>query len=251
MTASHSTPTFDVFQSDSLNNSNSKSTDSQVRWRVRLVHIDFYLNFGASVKSSSGTTSSRTDKSPVIRIFGSSDQGQKVCLHIHQVYPYFYIPFPFSGEKPQYSALDSYLTGLTIEWNKRLGLLLVKNDIDSNDQSPQNNTMQDRKVNHEIHIRQVLLVKGIPYYGFHPGYQLYLKVYVINPFAYNRIVDTFHSGSLLGHRVQTFHSHLSFPLQFMMDFNLYGMDTIELSQVRFRGASIELPVKRNIMFKIK
>lgn len=40
---------------------------------------------------------------PIIRIFGDSSLGQKVCTIVHQVYPYFFIEYlgnldPSSGE---------------------------------------------------------------------------------------------------------------------------------------------------------
>jgi DNA polymerase zeta len=42
---------------------------------------------------------------PVLRIFGDSSLGQKACVHIHQVWPYFYVEYPGSlnpdsGEHP-------------------------------------------------------------------------------------------------------------------------------------------------------
>ena len=30
---------------------------------------------------------------PVIRIYGPSSMGEKTCLHVHQVYPYFFIEY--------------------------------------------------------------------------------------------------------------------------------------------------------------
>src|SRR6266702_7756133 len=43
-------------------------------------------------------------KVPVLSIYGSSSLGQKCCLHIHRVYPYFFVEYtgkmnPGSGER--------------------------------------------------------------------------------------------------------------------------------------------------------
>ena len=32
-------------------------------------------------------------KVPVLRIYGESSVGKKTCLHVHQVYPYFFIEY--------------------------------------------------------------------------------------------------------------------------------------------------------------
>ena len=31
---------------------------------------------------------------PVIRIYGASSTGEKACVHVHQVYPYFFVEYP-------------------------------------------------------------------------------------------------------------------------------------------------------------
>lgn len=31
---------------------------------------------------------------PMIRIYGASSTGEKACVHVHQVYPYFFIEYP-------------------------------------------------------------------------------------------------------------------------------------------------------------
>jgi len=33
------------------------------------------------------------ERAPVLRIYGTSSTGAKACVHIHQVYPYFYIEY--------------------------------------------------------------------------------------------------------------------------------------------------------------
>lgn len=30
---------------------------------------------------------------PVLRIYGPSENGKKTCVHIHQVYPYFFVEY--------------------------------------------------------------------------------------------------------------------------------------------------------------
>lgn len=31
---------------------------------------------------------------PVVRIYGASSTGEKACVHVHQVYPYFFVEYP-------------------------------------------------------------------------------------------------------------------------------------------------------------
>lgn len=42
---------------------------------------------------------------PVIRIFGESSEGCNACVHVHQVYPYFYVDYHGSMD-PEYSTHD-------------------------------------------------------------------------------------------------------------------------------------------------
>ena len=53
---------------------------------VRIVCLDHYLATpGLLDRSYSPFTTKKLSKVPVIRVFGSTVAGQKVCVHIHQV----------------------------------------------------------------------------------------------------------------------------------------------------------------------
>jgi DNA polymerase zeta len=55
---------------------------------VRIVNTDHYMAKPGPLDRSYSPFSKKLSKVPVIRIFGSTLAGQKVCLHIHQVRNY-------------------------------------------------------------------------------------------------------------------------------------------------------------------
>lgn len=77
-------------------------------------------------------------------------------------------------------------------------------------------------------IRAIVLVKGIHFYGFHTSYTPFLKILVADPTYVTRIVAILQSGSVMGTRFRVFESHLSYILQFLCDFGLYGCGEIEI-----------------------
>jgi DNA polymerase zeta len=65
---------------------------------VRITQIDYSLD------SPDVLDYTNLLKVPVLRIYGASSVGKKCCLHIHQVYPYFFVEYtgkmnPGSGER--------------------------------------------------------------------------------------------------------------------------------------------------------
>jgi DNA polymerase zeta len=55
--------------------------------RVRLDNIDYALARPGPLDDST------LPRVPVIRIYGLSSGGQRACLHVHQVYPYFFVDY--------------------------------------------------------------------------------------------------------------------------------------------------------------
>ncbi len=85
------------------------------------------------------------------------------------------------------------------------------------------------------YVRAMILVKGIPFYGFNSGYSPFLKIHIVDPALVSRAVAIMQSGSVMGTPFHTFESHLSYVLQFLCDFGLYGCGWIQLEDVWQRG----------------
>src|SRR6266540_3718180 len=88
-------------------------------------------------------------------------------------------------------------------------------------------------------IRAIVLVKGIDFYGFHTSYTPFLKILIADPAHVNRIATILQSGSVMSARFRVYESHLSYILQFLCDFGLYGCGIIEVEDALGRCADTE------------
>lgn len=62
-----------------------------------------------------------------------------------------------------------------------------------------------------------------PFYGYHKSEHQYLKIYMYNPAFIKRAANLFQNGAILGRINQPHESHVPYILQFLIDYNLYGM----------------------------
>ncbi|CAG9136705.1 unnamed protein product [Plutella xylostella] len=147
---------------------------------------------------------------PVLRIFGSAPDGHKACLHVHGVFPYFYVPCPDPNPQPQ------FLYQMAASLDKALNIAL-KQATSANQ-----------------HVYKISLVKGLPFYGFHDKDHLFLKIFLYNPGLIKQAVDLCANGAILGQPFQPYEAHLNFTMQFFIDFNLFGMSNVDLQSVSFR-----------------
>ncbi|KAG0345473.1 DNA polymerase zeta [Podila humilis] len=155
-------------------------------------------------------------KVPVVRIFGANGAGQKCCVHIHQAYPYFYIPYEGSLESAK---LHSYIQQLGVSLNHAAAITF--------------NAPQDLR--RSQYVAAITPVKGIPFYGYYVGYSYFLKIYLFNPDFESRIVELMRSGAIMATHFQPFEAHVPFKLQFFIDYNLYGMGWLELEDALLRN----------------
>jgi DNA polymerase zeta len=193
-------------------------------FRVRLNCLDHYQNAPGPLDPplwgpSRDTPTQRNNlpQVPVIRVFGATETGQKVCMHIHGAFPYLYIPYTESMDK---NAVDAYIKTLRHSIDHALALSYRRNPYDN----PRNS----------IFVAHISLVKGVPFFGYNVGYNYFLKIYLLNPMHMTRFNDLLQQGAILRKVFQPFEAHLQYLLQWMCDFNLYGCAYIECAKPRFR-----------------
>ncbi|KDQ63750.1 hypothetical protein JAAARDRAFT_53942 [Jaapia argillacea MUCL 33604] len=178
--------------------------------RVRINQIDHILVQPGPLDNSS------LPRVPVIRIYGASSVGQKTCLNVHQVYPYVFVEY---NGKINPESVNRYIAKLSHSLNHAIAISMRRNPHSPGSQF----------------IRAVLLVKGVHFYGFHTGYSPFLKILFADPTFVNRTVTILQSGTVMQTRFRVYESHLTYILQFMCDFGLYGCGWIDLGEVWRRG----------------
>ncbi|KAG1474804.1 hypothetical protein G6F56_000124 [Rhizopus delemar] len=92
---------------------------------------------------------------------------------------------------------------------------------------------QTNTTENQQHIAAIVLVKAIPFYGYHTDYATYLKIYLIDP-AEKQVMVNLLQSQALGVHYQPYEAHLPFVLQFLIDHNLYCMDQIHLDSAQYR-----------------
>ncbi|KZT30383.1 hypothetical protein NEOLEDRAFT_1237658 [Neolentinus lepideus HHB14362 ss-1] len=178
--------------------------------RVRINHIDYTLAQPGVLDNAI------LPRVPVLRIYGDTSIGRKACLHVHQVYPYFFVEY---HGKLNPDSVHRYIARLSLSLNHAIAISMKRNPHSPNSQF----------------VRAIVLVKGVHFYGFHHEYSPFLKIHIADPAFVNRAVTILHSGTVMQTSFRVFESHLSYVLQFLCDFGLFGCGWIDLNEVWLRG----------------
>ncbi|KAJ3664973.1 hypothetical protein Zmor_000501 [Zophobas morio] len=191
---------------------------------VRIVNVDFYMSqpvqdLDVMYADFRGSSVSQV---PVIRIFGSTDSGKKICLHVHGVFPYLYIPYDGSAD------VNILKYQIAVNIDKAINISFGQ----------ASSTAQ--------HVYKIMLVSGIPFYGYHTREHQFFKIFLFNPILVRKVANMLQSEVILGRLYQPHESHIPYILQFMIDYNLHGMSKILLSDVKFRDNSTNSPPKQSM-----
>ncbi|BEJ14698.1 hypothetical protein CspHIS471_0404650 [Cutaneotrichosporon sp. HIS471] len=168
---------------------------------------------------------------PVLRIFGTTTSRQKICVNVHLAYPYFYVPFPVDSIDPlRPERVVRLCQRFAVSLNHAICLAIRQNPTGPSAMGAFAGGTDPR----HLHVLSVVLVKGIPFYGYHVGYSYWLKVSLANPNRMRVAIEQLHKPVVLGKVWQPHEAHLSHVLQFMCDFDLYGCGWLNLSGGLFR-----------------
>ncbi|KAL2536841.1 DNA polymerase zeta catalytic subunit [Forsythia ovata] len=192
------------------------SQPSSKVFSVRLVSIDYYMAppiLGLDI-SYSTVQGGKVNEVPVIRIYGSTPAGQKTCLHVHRALPYLYIACSDLGLTPD-NEVDSSRHGIALSLEKALKL---KGHAGSKRQ----------------HVHGCSLVRAKKFYGYHSSEELFVKIYLYYPQDVSRAANLLLGGAVVDKILQPYESHIPFLLQFLIDYNLYGMGQLHVSKIKFR-----------------
>ncbi|KAJ8355995.1 hypothetical protein SKAU_G00187890 [Synaphobranchus kaupii] len=180
---------------------------------VRIVTADYYM--ASPIKDLDVCycefRESDVKRVPVVRIFGATPAGQKTCLHLHGIFPYIYVPYDGYGQQP-----DRYLRQVAFSIDRALNVSMG---------NPSSNTQ---------HVFKVALVSGMPFYGYHAKEKQFMKIYLYNPQMVKRVCELLQGGAVMNKSYQPHEAHIPYLLQLFIDYNLYGMNLVNLGAVKFR-----------------
>jgi len=186
---------------------------------------------------------------PVVRIFGPNEVGVKCCLHVHGIFPYFFVGIPnalalqYTVRKPREVAPDTRQhrsadrTARAPHYNAR-GLSSLANEIRLSLDAAMAAAFGrfqhgDNKRSKFVH--KVEVVTGRPFYGYHTAKQVFVKVSAYNPTDVRKMATQLQGGHILGRTFQCYESHVPYLLQFFVDHDICGMGRINLNSFVHRS----------------
>ena len=168
---------------------------------------------------------------PVLRIFGTTPSLQKICANVHLCYPYFYVPFPMDSNDPlRPERVIKLCQRFAVSLNHAICLAMRQNPTGVGNSSKYGGGTDPK----HLHVVSVMLVKGIPFYGYHIGYSYFLKVSLANPSRLYVALEQLRKPIVLGREWQPHEAHMNHVLQFLSDFDLYGCGWLDLGGGMFR-----------------
>lgn len=202
--------------------------------KLRIVYVDYYLTkpIAGLDELYAEFRGEQIKRVPVVRIFGVTEDGEKACLHVHNVYPYFCIPIdsPESIDTTTSEKEALHMKKLMRELDSKItheNQLEAKNDAIT---SPPTKKYKSSRSDQIVH--KVVPFDAYKMYGYNETKSHFYKILLYNPSNVSKASSLFSSGLLHSFpgKVQSYQNHVPFILQFFIDYNLYGMNFIHLNR---------------------
>ncbi|CAH0515493.1 unnamed protein product [Peronospora belbahrii] len=213
--------------------------------RVEAVVVDYYMSKPLPASTVTNIPSSsfyrRAHAVPVVRIFGATPAGQKTLVHIHGIFPYFYFRAEDDEDFDNFERLRALLPQLAKDLETANAL---KQQQKQQQKHPQQQTMKMKKSTYYCNktIAKMVIVQGIPFYGYHPKPKLFVQIFLYHPRHVMTIVRLLETGCVGKRYFQPYEAHVPFLLQVFADYNIEGMNWVAFSNVKFR---FPLPVTQD------
>jgi len=113
----------------------------------------------------------------VIRVFGATETGQKVLMHVHGALQYTYIEY----------------SGSLIPENVDVAIHTLQSSIDHALAVSYRKNPYEGKYRYVAHSCSSKVYLSM---GYHVGYKFYLKIYLLNPLHMTRLADLLREGAV-------------------------------------------------------
>lgn len=189
------------------------------------------------------TKNSNIPKIPIIDVYGIDSSGHKTCMHVHNFFPFLYVPLfqvtaAICGSENLSIKIKLFLCKLNSELRKTSkNIHSTKNFIFDYEifKSTSIYGFQHQadfvKVWNLKKIKHTFSLKKISF--FLTKYNL-KKIYFIHPKTVPNAAKLIRTPALFSRHFDVYEAHIPFRLQFFVNFNLSGMGLLKTSNCSFR-----------------